>query len=88
MEGGLDLSRKRQFKGINANFTTAEFPENINLKDIEFQLGICIESFEHIPPKLICPYLNKLSKLNNVNYLITVPYEKGLFFSFKENFKA
>ena len=65
----------------------AEFPEDINLKDIEFQLGICMETFEHIPPNLICPYLNKLSKLINGYFLITVPNEKGLFFLLKRILK-
>lgn len=86
-EGGLDIAKERNFGGINANFSKAEFPEDINIADMKFQLGICMETFEHIPPNLVCPYLDKLAKLINGYLLITVPNEKGIFFLLKSILK-
>lgn len=86
-EGGLELSKNKVFNGINANFSKAEVPEDINFNHKEFELGICMETLEHIPPHLVCPYLEKLSKVIDGYLLITVPNEKGIFFLLKKIIK-
>ena len=46
-----------------------------------------METFEHIPPELVCPYLKKLAKHLDGHFVITVPNEKGIF-SYKEIIKT
>ena len=53
----------------------------------KYDLGICMETFEHIPPEMVCDYLKKLSKLIDGHLLITVPNEKGIFFILKRLLK-
>ena len=60
----------------------------MNLKTTEkFDLIVSMETFEHIPPELVCPYLKKLANHLKGHLVITVPNEKGLFFLIKELIK-
>tara|TARA_A100001388_G_scaffold276415_1_gene264117 strand:+ start:824 stop:1537 length:714 start_codon:yes stop_codon:yes gene_type:complete len=81
-EGGLDKAKEKQEKGINFHYATS--PKDIKLiDDNKYNLGICMETFEHMPPHMLCPYLKKLSSLIDGYFLITVPNEKGIFFLLK-----
>ncbi len=85
-EGGLDKAKHRKKEGINFNY--AALPKDLpSGEKTKYELGICMETLEHIPPKLVCPYLEKLSKLINGHLLITVPNEKGVFFLLKRLLK-
>ena len=48
-----------------------------------FDIAICLETLEHVPPNLVKPYLEELSKATNGYIFISVPNEKGLVFLFK-----
>lgn len=87
-EGGLE-DAKIKFSGDNSKeFIFAESPFDINLEQNEkFSLGISIETFEHIPAKLVCPYLDLLSKHVEDYVIITVPNEIGIFFLLKSILK-
>ena len=87
-EGGLDKASKLFLDDDSKEFIFAESPKDIILnKNETFNLGISIETFEHIPPELVCPYLDLLSKHINGYFLLTVPNEVGLFFLIKRLIK-
>lgn len=84
-EGGLETAQNKWKDNENINFNFATDPNYISKN--EYDLGISIETFEHIPPELVCPYLKKLSENINGFMLITVPNEKGPFFLLKKLIK-
>ena len=84
-EGGLETARLKWKDNENINFNFATDPDFI-LESV-YDLGVSIETFEHIPPELVCPYLKKLSENIKGNILITVPNEKGPFFLIKKLIK-
>ncbi len=87
-EGGLELAKRKYKDKKNIRFSYIFNPEEINLKESEvFNLAVSMETFEHIPPHLVCPYLEKISKHLNGFFLITVPNEKGIFFLLKRLLK-
>ena len=87
-EGGIDIGRKKYSNKSGFEFNYASNPEEMNLKvDEKFDLAVSMETFEHIPPEIVCDYLRKLSKHIDGYLLITVPNEKGLFFLLKRILK-
>ncbi len=83
-ENGLEIARKKFKKNKNYLFFEAKTPEDILYeKDEMYQLAISLETLEHIPSKLLCPYLEKISSNLNGYFFITVPNEKGPFFVLK-----
>ncbi len=84
-EGGLEIAKANWKDNEEIKFNFASNPNFIIKND--YDLGISIETFEHIPPELVCPYLQKLSEVIEGHILITVPNEKGLFFLFKKLIK-
>ena len=87
-EGGLEKARKLFLDDDSKEFIFAESPKDISLNKNEmFSLGISVETFEHIPPELVCPYLELLSKHINGYFLLTVPNEIGIFFLIKRLIK-
>ena len=46
-----------------------------------------METLEHVPPEMVEPYLNTLSKHIKGYLFISVPNEKGLFFLIKHILK-
>lgn len=82
-EGGLDLAFKRWTDHPNYQFKECTKPEHIVLEDPKFNVAISQETMEHIPPELIDPFLERLSK-NTMGYLfVTVPNEKKFIFFLK-----
>lgn len=84
-EGGLEAAINSWKENKNINFSYANDPNYIDNNN--YDLGVSIETFEHIPPDLVCPYLMKLSENINGYILITVPNEKGPFFLLKKIIK-
>ena len=78
-------SAKKKYEGMK----NIKFDEVKNIKDITldsdefFDLIISMETLEHIHPKHVCNYLQKLSQHSKGYFLITVPNEKGIFFLLK-----
>ena len=83
-ENGLDLAKKKFIENKNYYFYEAQNPNDMQLEKNEiFDLAFSLETLEHIPEQLLCPYLEKISQHLNGYYLITVPNEKGPFFIIK-----
>ncbi len=79
-EGGIDIARK-VWKNPNYEFFICDRPEQMSTEEL-FDVAVCMETLEHIPPILVDPYIEKLSKI--ANYLIvTIPVEKGPIFLLK-----
>ena len=86
-EGGLD-SGKVKWKGFpNIELKRCKKPEEIPATQKAFDVGVCMETLEHIPPDLVEPYLLKLSQVIEGYMFITVPIERGLVFLLKHSLK-
>lgn len=86
-EGGLEFAQNKWKNNKNINFDFASDPNYITKNKEYYNLGVSVETFEHIPPELVCPYLKKLSENIQGFILITVPNEKGPFFLLKKLIK-
>ena len=83
-ENGIELARKRFSRNKYYSFYEAKTPQDIKLeKDEIFELALSLETLEHIPEKLLCPYLEKINSHLKGYFFITVPNEKGPFFLLK-----
>ena len=82
-EGGLNIAKKK-FKKIDQY----KFIKTKNIKDFpilinKFDLVICLETLEHLPPDDLERYLLKLSSLMKEYFILTVPNEIGFIFLIK-----
>ena len=81
-EGGLDLAKEIWQDQSGFDFIYCTAPEDITLEE-HFEICICMETLEHVPPAMVEPYLEKLAKITDKYIFITVPNEKGLVFTIK-----
>jgi hypothetical protein len=86
-EGGLDAGTERWKHSPNVELRLCKKPEDIPLAEGPFDVGICMETLEHIPPELVEPYLFRLSRVIDGYLFITVPIERGLIFLVKQILK-
>jgi Methyltransferase domain len=86
-EGGIDAGRE-MWKGFpNIELRVCGKPEDIPLAEGTFDVGICMETLEHVPPEFVEPYLFELSRAIDGYLFITVPIERGLVFFIKHSLK-
>lgn len=81
-EKGLDLAKAKWKDEKNYEFLYCCVPDDITLAEV-FEICICMETLEHVPPDLIEPYLDKLARRTDKYILVTVPNEKGPVFAAK-----
>lgn len=86
-EGGLDEGRAKWHGFQEVEFRFCQRPEDIPVPQELFDLGICMETLEHVPPDLVDPYLLKLSQVVKSYLFITVPVERGIAFLVKHGLK-
>ena len=86
-EGGLDLGRLKWKDRSNVAFQHCLKPDDITIPDTSYDVGICMETLEHIPPDLVGPYLKTLSAAIEGYLFITVPIERGVMFLIKHGLK-
>lgn len=80
-ENGIELAIKRFSDNKNYQFIKGDKPSEFDLIELNnFDLGVAMETLEHVPPKYVSGYLEKLSRRVSGYILITVPNEKGLVF--------
>ncbi len=79
-EGGLELARERWHAFPDFVFQECHAPDEMTLQKEAFDLAICMDTLEHIPPNLVGPYLERLTHAMRHYVLVTVPNEKGLMF--------
>ncbi len=82
-EGGLDIGRIRYAGHSNIRFHECSSPEAMLVDKDGYDLGISLETIEHIPPTIVNGYLQKISSNVNTIIFFTVPNETGLPFLVK-----
>jgi hypothetical protein len=86
-EGGLDIGLHKWKNYPNIHLHYCEKPEDISNIHEVCNIGICMETLEHINPEMVEPYLFKLSQVIKGYIFITVPVERGLPFLLKHGTK-
>jgi 2-polyprenyl-3-methyl-5-hydroxy-6-metoxy-1,4-benzoquinol methylase len=86
-EGGLDSGKVKWKAFPNVELKHCRIPEEIPTQQNAFDVGVCMETLEHIPPDAVEPYLLKLSQVIEGHLFITVPIERGLVFLLKHGLK-
>ncbi|MEP7152708.1 MAG: hypothetical protein ABI856_13450 [Nitrospira sp.] len=86
-EGGLDLGRLKWKDRPHVTFQQCVKPDDITIPETPHDVGICMETLEHIPPDLVGPYLKTLSAAIDGYLFITVPIERGAVFLIKHGLK-
>jgi len=86
-EGGLDSGKIKWKDFANIELRHCRKPEDIPDSHKPYDIGICMETLEHVPPDLVDPYLFKLSQVIEGYLFITVPIERGLVFLLKHGLK-
>lgn len=80
-EDGLDIAKEKwKSHQQNYQFKQCQAPENMDLNGERFDISLVMETFEHIPPNLVSPYLKALSEATRGYIFITVPNEIGVVF--------
>lgn len=82
-EGGLDIGRVRYAGHSNIRFHECSSPEEMVVDTDEYDLGISLETIEHIPPAIVDGYLQIISRSVTTIVFFTVPNETGLPFLIK-----
>jgi len=85
-EGGLPIARELWAAEKSYEFRSCSSPSEM-LTDERFDLAICMETLEHVPPAFIEPYVARMAELTRGHILITVPTEKGPVFAAKHLYK-
>lgn len=86
-EGGLDAGQLKWKDLSNVELRSCRRPEDIPAAQKPFDVGVCMETLEHVPPDIVEPYLKRLSEVINGHLFITVPIERGLVFLLKHGLK-
>ncbi|EDN70406.1 Ubiquinone biosynthesis O-methyl transferase [Beggiatoa sp. PS] len=83
VEGGLDIAKEKWAQEKNFTFQYCLTPSDMKLENEQFDIAVCMETLEHVPPTLVKPYLEELSKVTKEYIFISIPNEKGLIFFLK-----
>lgn len=87
-EGGLDIAITKWKNNTAYAFHTCESPAEFSNDHMLYDIGVCLETLEHIPEKDLEDYIKLLSIKTNMYCLISVPNEKGLVLFFKHILKT
>ncbi len=89
-ENGLDLATERW--GHQHTYRFHECHTHWDMRSIlgpaRFDINLCMETFEHIPPEEVTPYLRTIRDVTTRLLFITVPNEKGPVFLLKHLVKG
>lgn len=78
--GGLFLAMQKYADTEAIALRTCQRPEEIPEGAPPFDLGICLETLEHVAPELVEPYLERLSRAVRGHFIFTGPIERGPVF--------
>ena len=82
-EGGLNIAKKKYKEIDEYKFLKSKNIQDFPILKNKFDLVICLETLEHLPPEDLERYLLKLSNLIKEYFIITVPNEIGFIFLIK-----
>jgi len=86
-EGGLERARIQWSGNPCVELVQCRAPEEIPERG-HFDIGICLETLEHMDDDLEDAYLKKLSTLVQGKLFITVPREHGIVFPIKRSIRC
>ncbi|HEX2950554.1 MAG TPA: hypothetical protein VHV83_13485 [Armatimonadota bacterium] len=79
-EGGLDIGRENWHECPTVHLNECTQPEEMLLLSSKANVGICMETFEHLPDELVKPYIKQLHHIVDGYLFVTVPVERGTMF--------
>ncbi len=82
-ESGLDIAKNKWRNHSNYTFRQCKTPGQMEIRGKQYDISICMETFEHIPPQQVAPYLAELANATKEYIFIAVPNEIGIVFFFK-----
>lgn len=86
-EGGLDIARREWGDEKVFEFRRCSSPVEMNLNGEIFDVSVCMDTLEHVPPELLEPYVVQLSRATRRYLMVTVPNEMGIAFAAKRIMK-
>lgn len=86
-ENGLNAGKIKWEEFPNIELQLCKMPEDIPMPNKAYNVGVCMETLEHVPPEIVEPYLHKLSRVIDGYLIVTVPVERGLVFFLKHGLK-
>ena len=87
-EGGLDIASELWKDFPEYEFRHCNDPKIMRLADEVFDISICLETLEHVPPEMVEPYLECLARGTSNLAFISVPNEIGPVFLMKHLIKC
>lgn len=87
-EGGLDIARAAWAGERGVEFRYCSAPPDMRLDGETFDVAVCMDTLEHVPPAFLAPYVSALSAAARKFLLVTVPNEKGIAFPLKRLMKG
>lgn len=82
-EGGLDIARKEWGGEKGFEFRRCTSPAEMDLRWETFDVSVCMDTLEHVPPEAVEPYVELLSGATRRFLMVTVPNEMGIVFAVK-----
>ena len=82
-ENGLAIAEKKWEEHSNYVFKKCTSPDQMDVGNAPFDVAICMETLEHIPPQMVKLYLRKLASSTPEYLFITIPNETGIIFFLK-----
>ena len=82
-EKGIEIASEKYSYFQNYEFKIIKNTKKLKEINEKFDIAICLETLEHLPPEDLENYLNFLSNRFNNYLFISIPNEIGLFFVLK-----
>jgi len=82
-EGGLDIGRERYAADKTIRFTQCSSTSEMLVEADGYDIGICLETMEHVPPDMVEEYLAIFARSVKKAAFFSVPNEIGLPFAGK-----
>lgn len=80
-EGGIDSAIDRFRENPSFQFYKSSSPVDLTrFQSGTIDLGVALETLEHIPPHMLDDYLRELSRIVSGHVIFSVPNEKGVVF--------
>ncbi len=77
-ENGLDKAKEKYKNKKNIILQYCSKPEDIVTNGQKYNIGISLETLEHVPPELLGLFLKKLSATIDGYFFVTIPVERGM----------
>lgn len=82
-EGGMDIGREHYRNDPSIRFHECSSPSAMTVDSDGYDIGISLETMEHVPPEMVDDYLNVVAGAVKGAVFFTVPNEIGLPFAAK-----